>query len=137
MPADGRRLRYIPLFLALRNQATPGRLCTRNHFQFSPCRSSHPRNLEQSWIISSIQHRATPEPLTVHQVSKTSRLLTVDLVRDLVAFLLNPQTGPGQEPGSVGKLLSLTETDQGTLRPGEGENINNNVLSLSVLTRSY
>ena len=120
LPTTGRILRYAPLSLASRNQAVPGRLCTRNHFRFSPCRSSHPRNLEKSCIISSIQHSYS-EPLTVHQVGKASRFFLVDLIRNMVTLLLHPQTGSGQEPGSVGILLSLAETDQGTLRPGTGK----------------
>ena len=41
-----------------------------------------------------------------------------------MALLLHPQTGPGQEPGSVGELLSLAQTDQGTFGPRTGK-INN------------
>ena len=38
----------------------------------------------------------------------------------MVSLLLDPETGPGQEPGSVRKLLPGAQSDQGALRPAEG-----------------
>ena len=60
--------------------------------------------------------------------------MLVDLIWDLVTLLSHPQAGPGQEPGSVGILLSLTQTDQATLGPGGGTILISTILSLLLLS---